>query len=334
MKSSHVILILLGALLLTFLLNLSLGSYLIPPADLLTAIIDSTSGTERFILMEYRLPKAIIAIAAGAGLSLAGLLMQLLFRNPLAGPFALGITSGSGLGVALVVMGGLGIGAAGVSAWSVGLASILGSLAVLILILLISMRIRENMGLLIVGLMVGSVGAAIVGILSYLAPSEQLQRYVFWTLGSLGGQSLNTALALLVLVLMCIAATWHYHKSLDILQLGDRYAQSMGVNLSRMRWGIIAITALITGIVTALIGPIAFVGLAVPHLARLLFRGSRYLVTIPIVCLCGSILLLLCDIVAQVPGLSLTLPINAITSLVGAPVVIWLLLCSRKLNFS
>jgi len=322
-----------------FLLNLSLGSVSIP----LKEVFASLSGGEvsksswKYIVLDYRLPKAITAVMVGGGLAIAGLLMQTLFRNPLAGPFVLGLSSGASLGVALLIMGagsfgGL-LGGLLASEWSLVIASAIGSFLVLLAVLAMTLRIKDTMAILIIGLMFGSLTAAVVGVLSYFSSAEKLQQYVFWSFGSLGNQSWTGVLILSGCTLFGITLSLFASKSLNALLLGQNYAKSMGVRIKRTTLLIIIATSILAGGITAFAGPIAFIGLAVPHIARQWITSANHRILIPAVLLFGSIILLLCDSIAQLPFSDYTLPINAITSLIGAPVVIWLLVRKRKLLF-
>lgn len=303
-------------------------------------IVNSLSGGQasknswEIIVWNYRFPKAITAILVGMGLSISGLLMQTLFRNPLAGPDVLGLSSGASLGVAFVILG------AGfmpsvlsqffLSAYGMVLASIIGSSLVLIAVLLVSQKLRDTMAILIVGLMFGSFANAFISVLTYFSSAEELQKFTFWSLGSLGNQSwtnisiLATACFIgLFLSLICI-------KPLNALLLGERYATSLGINYKKTRLLIIIATSILAGSITAFAGPIAFVGLAVPHIAKMIFQTSNHSVLFWGTLLLGAITLLICDTVSQMPGSDFTLPINAITSILGAPIVVWLLVRKRK----
>ena len=331
--------ILILVLLLAFLVNLSIGSVSIPMDEILSVFAGNGASKEswRYILIDYRLPKAITAILAGAGLAISGLLMQTLFRNPLAGPFVLGLSSGASLGVAILILGasafGGFFGTILLSQWSLVAASALGSFLVLVAVLAITFRIKDTMAILIIGLMFGSVTTAVVSVLSYFSNAEQLQQYIFWSFGSLGNQSWQGVLILSICFLAGLVLSVYSSKSLNALLLGENYAKSMGLQIKKTTFIIILATSILSGSITAFVGPIAFVGLAVPHLVRQFYKTSNHLVLMPAVLLCGSILMLLCDTVAQLPFSEFTLPINAITSLIGAPVVIWLLVRKRKLFF-
>jgi iron complex transport system permease protein len=329
--------LLLIVVVLLFIADVSLGTIYISPSEIFKSIFtmseNSTTSTSHFIITQLRLPRAFMAVLSGAGLAVAGLLMQTLFRNPLAGPFVLGISSGSGLGVALLVLGSGVFGVSALSGLGIVTASVLGSTLVLILIILLSLRIKDTMGLLIVGLMMGSISGAVVGILSYYSSSEELKRYVFWSLGSLGNVSWSELSLLFGIVVICAFLLILIIKPLNTLLLGESYAVSLGISMKRTRWTIIIITSLLAGGITAFAGPIAFVGLAVPHLARLILPEINNKILIPMVVLIGAALLLFCDIVAQLPFSNFSIPINAVTSLLGAPLVIWLIVKKRNLHF-
>lgn len=316
-----------------------MGSVAIPLGEIFRAISggEVEKSSWEYIILHYRLPKALTAMLAGSGLALSGLLMQTLFRNPLAGPFVLGISSGASLGVALLIMGG---GIAGsvfsfsvISNISLAIAASAGSFLVLIVVVAVAAKIRDTMAILIIGLMFGSITAAVVSVLSFFSKSEALQQYIFWAMGSLGNVSRGQLLLLFLLFLAGIVLSITSLKSLNSLLLGENYARSLGIPLVRSRYLIIIATSLLAGSITSFAGPIAFVGLAVPHLTRQVFNTTDHKVLLPAVLLYGAILMLVCDTIAQLPFSEFTLPINAITSIVGAPVVIWLLVRKRKMIF-
>ena len=326
-------------LLICFLINVSLGSVSISIKEIFKAIFGSSLDNEshQYIIQNYRLPKAFTAIIVGSGLGISGLLMQTLFRNPLAGPFVLGISSGASLGVALVIMGSSLFGGflSGllVSKWSIVMASSAGSFLVLLAVLVVSIRIRDTMAILIIGLMFASITAAVVNVLAYFAPAEDLKQYIFWGFGSLGNLTWNDLGILFTIFFIGILLAIGLIKGLNALLLGENYARSMGIRVKRNRIIIILATSLLAGTITAFAGPIAFIGLAIPHLTRQLVNSSDHRILIPAVFMVGAIIMLICDSVAQLPTSGFTLPINAITSLVGAPVVIWLLVRKRKMVF-
>jgi iron complex transport system permease protein len=326
-------------LVIVFLINVSLGSVSIPFSEVIAALLGGETSKEswQYIVIDYRLPKAITAVIAGGGLAVSGLLMQTLFRNPLAGPFVLGLSSGASLGVAFLILGAgtLGGFAGGLllSEWSLVIASALGSFLVMLAVLAVTFKIKDTMAILIIGLMFGSVTAAVVAVLSYFSNAEQLQQYIFWSFGSLGNQSWNGVLILTICCAIGILLSFFSSKSLNALLLGENYAKSMGLHIKRTTFIIIIATSILAGSITAFAGPIAFVGLAVPHLTRQFFTTSNHAVLLPAVLIFGSLLLLICDTIAQLPFSEYHLPINAVTSLIGAPVVIWLLVRKRKLLF-
>lgn len=330
---SSLILLLIVALLL----NISLGQVAIPIKEVFKSLLGFSANKEtwEYIILNFRLPKAIMAVLAGIGLSISGLLMQTLFKNPLAGPYVLGLSSGSSLGVAFVILG------AGflpsflsnflVSSYGIILASCLGSFLILLLVLLVSQRLRDTMTILIVGLMFSSFTSAIVSVLTYFSSAEQLQKFTFWSLGSIGNISWQNIGILTFAILIGLFISLLSIKSLDALLLGENYAKSLGLKIKKSRRMIILSTSILAGSITAFAGPIAFVGLAVPHLSKLLFQTSNHKILLMSTILIGAIIMLFCDMVSQMPGFDFTLPINAITSIVGAPVVIWLLIRKNRL---
>ena len=310
----------------------------IPIKDIFKSLLgeNASKDTWEYIIINFRLPKAIVAILVGIGLSISGLLMQTLFRNPLAGPYVLGLSSGSSLGVAFVILG------AGMlptffsdflmSSYGIILASCLGSFMVLIMVLIVSRRLRDTMTILIVGLMFSSFSSAIVGVLTYFTSAEKLQKYTFWSMGSIGNVSWQNILILTIAVFIGLLLSVVSLKPLDALLLGENYARSMGLNISKTRYTIIIATSILAGSITAFAGPIAFIGLAVPHLSKLLFQTSNHKILFWSTLLIGAIIMLFCDMVSQLPGFDFTLPINAITSIIGAPIVIWLIVRKKSLQ--
>lgn len=332
-------LVLTFVLILCFLANISLGSVYIPIKDVFNSLIGSAAQQETWqhIIQNYRLPKAITAILVGSGLGISGLLMQTLFRNPLAGPFVLGISSGASLGVAMVILGSSAFGGAFaiflISKWSIVIAASLGSFLVLLAVLMVSIKVRDTMAILIIGLMFASITASVVSVLSYFGSAQQLQQYIFWGFGSIGNLAWDELFVFFIIYCLGIIISLTSVKSLNSLLLGENYAKSLGLNIRRSRLAIIISTSLLAGTITAFTGPIAFIGLAIPHLTRQVFNTSNHKILLPAVFLFGSIVMLICDSIAQVPNSDYTLPINAITSLIGAPVVIWLLVRKRKMVF-
>jgi iron complex transport system permease protein len=317
--------------------NLASGSVLIPIQEVMGRFIggEFSKSSWETIVIGYRIPKAFTAILAGIGLSLSGLQMQTFFRNPLAGPYVLGVSSGAGLGVALLIMAGSAFGwsmySGGFGIWAVVLSATLGSILVLLLMSLTAWKVKDSMTLLIVGLMFGSAVSALISVLSYFSGADQLKMFTIWSMGSLGSTQPDQLVAFLVAVLLGLLPLLVNLKSFNAMLLGEAYAESMGVNVHRLRWAMIVSTGILAGSVTAFCGPIAFIGIAVPHMARLVFKTGDHWILFPASALIGAAVLLACDTISQLPGSAQTLPINAVTSLVGAPMVIWLIL---RRNFS
>lgn len=338
-KNRIAFLVLLLILVLCFVLNISLGSVNIPIKDTFNALLGENLAEDSYsyIIRNYRVPKAFTAVLVGSALSLSGLLMQTLFRNPLAGPFVLGISSGASLGAAIFIMGSSLLAAwfsfSFINDFSLAVAASLGGFIVLLAVMTVATRIKDTMALLIIGLMFGSITAAVVTVLSYFTSAEKLQLFIYWSFGSVGNLAWNQLGLLLAIVLLGIVLSIISIKSLNALLLGENYARSLGVPLKSARMLIILATALLAGSVTAFAGPIAFIGLAVPHLSRQIFDTTNHKTLVPAVLIYGAILLLLCDTLAQLPGSAYVLPINAITSIIGAPIVIWLLLRKKKMIF-
>lgn len=325
-------------LLLILLLNISFGQVAIPVKEVFKSILGDTASKEtwEYIIINFRLPKAITAILVGIGLSVSGLLMQTLFRNPLAGPYVLGLSSGSSLGVAFVILGASFLPSflseILLSSYGIIIASCVGSFLVLLLVLIVSQRLRDTTTILIVGLMFSSFTSAIVSVLTYFSSAEQLQRFTFWSMGNIGNLSWNSILILTVSVIIGLFLSLASIKALDALLLGENYAKSMGLNIQKSRYSIILATCILAGSITAFAGPIAFIGLAVPHLAKLLFQTSNHKIVFIGTLLIGAIIMLFCDMISQMPGMDFTLPINAITSIIGAPIVIWLLIRKKSVQ--
>jgi len=321
----------LGLLLIAlFLLDLRIGSLTITLKDLLGHLTGRASLSEQqeLILTKFRLPRIATALMAGAALPVCGLQMQTLFRNPLAGPYVLGISSGASFGAALVV---LGAGATGIVAtWSLAIAAWIGAGTVMLLLLFVSFRIKDVMTILILGIMFSSGLAAIISIMQYFSQASALKSFVIWSMGSLGnvtGAQLSImAWAILPLLLLTLA----YSKVLNGLMLGEEYARTMGVRIQRTRLIIFTTTSILAGTITAFCGPIGFIGIAVPHMARFLLNRSDHRILIPASMLTGMVVMVFSDIVSRLPGTEQILPINAVTSLIGIPVVIWLVVMNRK----
>jgi iron complex transport system permease protein len=335
-KQTFLFLLLLIAMVFLFLVNVSLGSVTIPLKEIANGLFAKPMIKESWeiILWNFRIPKAITAVLVGIGLSISGLLMQTLFRNPLAGPYVLGLSSGASLGVAFIILGTgflpISIATFFLSNYGLVIASSLGSFFVLLAVLLVSQQLKDTMAILIVGLMFGSFTSAIVSVLSYFTSAEKLQKFTFWSMGSISNLSWNEISLLTLFVGFGIGISFMVIKPLNALLLGEKYAQSIGINYKKTRLIIIIATSILAGSITAFAGPIAFIGLAVPHIAKLLFQTSNHFVLFWSTLLLGAIVMLCCDTIAQVPGNDITLPINAISSVMGAPVVIWLLVRKKR----
>ncbi len=345
MKRQHTMLwmwLLLASVLIFFFLNLLLGSVHIPPGSVWNVLWDLGDESEitRNIIMKSRVPQALTAIVAGAGLAVSGLLMQTVFRNPLAGPSVLGISSGASLGVAFVILlsGTLGgvalsrLGFVGEIALTIG--ATVGALSVMAVIVYVSQHVKGNVTLLIIGVMIGYLASAVIGVLKFFSVEEDIRAYVIWGLGSFarvsGGQmALFACIMVVLLPLACLLI-----KTLNLLLLGDGYARNLGLNIKRARFLVISYSGILTAIVTAYCGPVMFLGLAVPHLSRGLFQTSDHRVLMPASLLIGASLALVCNLIARMPGFEGALPVNSVTALVGAPVVVYVLFNKRKSEFS
>lgn len=313
-------------LLVLFVFDLLWGSIRIPLSEILTIVGgDKSNVVYTEILLNFRLPKAITAILAGTALSVAGLIMQTLFRNPLADPYILGVSSGASLGVALITMAASFWPLAVVtSGWSQVIAAVIGAALVLMLVVSVSTKVQNAVTLLIVGIMFGTIASSVVNVLQNFSNPDAIKLFVMWTLGSLSAVTWAHMQILLPTVLLGLGIAFYLQKSLDGMLLGENYARGLGVSVFRTRILIVVATGILAGAVTAFTGPIAFVGIAIPHIARGLFRTSSHRILLPASALCGASLILICDIVAQIPVYAL--PINTISSLFGAPIIIWIIL--------
>jgi iron complex transport system permease protein len=338
-KIGYILLLLSICTLFFFILDLILGSVNIPLKNIITILVGDTSEKEswRIIILESRLPRAIAAIICGGALSISGLQMQTLFRNPLAGPYILGISSGAGLGVAIFIMGLSFIGISGTVMLNSGIvfSSILGSLGVLAVLLSIINKLKDIMTVLIIGIMIGSVITAIIGIIQSFSQDAQLKSFIMWTMGDLSSIRNEQLLLLGPIVIIGLFLSFLTSKNLNAYLLGEDYAKSLGLNIKRSRIIIIIITSILTGSVTAYCGPIGFIGIIIPHLARMICNTSDHKVLIPTSMLLGVNVLLIADIISQLPGLDQNLPINSITSIIGIPFIIWIILKNKRIsNFS
>jgi iron complex transport system permease protein len=322
-------------LLALVILDLLLGSVRIPMPEVIK-ILSGKGSNEAWntIVMEFRLPKTIAAVLAGSALSVSGLQMQTIFRNPLAGPYVLGISAGASLGVAIMVLGISALGVGSVTglftSFTIAGAAWIGSFLVLLIILAVSMRVKDIMTILILGMMFGSAASALVSVLQYFSSESMLKAFVIWTMGSLSSVAgmqlwvfaVATALGLLLSILSV--------RVLDVMLLGESYSRSVGLNITMARAVIFVSTSLLAGSVTAFCGPIGFIGIAVPHVARMIFKTSNHMVLVPGVIVLGSLVMLLCDIISQLPGLDITLPLNSVAALMGIPIVIYVVFKNQK----
>ncbi|HVW61027.1 MAG TPA: iron ABC transporter permease [Puia sp.] len=328
-------------LLLAFFLDIAFGSVRIPLSSV-GRILLSFPGQDsswQYIVSQIRIPKAFTAVIAGCGLSVSGLQMQTLFRNPLAESSVLGITAGASLGVAAVMLAGgniatlytireLGI----PGSWLITIAGCLGAAGIMLLVVVVSKTVRNNVMMLIVGVMIGTVTLSVINIWQYFSAPELVKDYLLWTFGSLGGVTGSQLYILGMVTLAGLILSFLSSKMLDALLLGENYARSMGVTAQRARVIIICSTSLLAGSITAFCGPIGFIGIAVPQMARSIFSTSNHRILIPGCCLIGTVLMLLCDVIGQLPGSQTVLPINIITSLIGAPAVIWIILSKNNIS--
>ena len=340
MKNSKVAIGLLGIILLgivLFLLNLFIGSVTVPFGEILKVLLkENTDNTLSVIIFDYRLPQALTALLAGAALAVSGLLMQTLFRNPLADPSMLGISSGASLGVGLVILLTGAISGAAVSSfgwWStigVSLAAFIGAVIVLFIMLAFSSRMKNMTTLIIIGLMIAYLAGSITDILKFFSLKEDIHAFVIWGMGSFSGVGTSKMGIFSLSIIIGLFATFFLSKNLNILLLGEMYAENLGLNIKRNNVIIILISGYLTAIVTAYCGPIAFVGLAMPHIARFLFKSSDHRLLIPATMLIGMDMTLFCNLIARMPGFDGNLPINAVTAFIGAPIVIAVIMKSKK----
>jgi iron complex transport system permease protein len=319
-----------------FIADLVLGSVLISFEDILEVLRGRSDNQNWiYILRDFRLPKAITSVLVGAGLSIAGLMMQTLFRNPLAGPYVLGISSGASLGVAIF---GMAAGYGGVLAGSLSnsgtigvvAASVIGAALVMILVILISTKVADSVSILIIGIMFGSITGALVSVLQYFSDPDAVHSFLVWTFGSVAGVDWRQLMILAPLCIFGILLSLVMQKPLNAFLLGENYARGIGLNAKRSRFYIILLTSVIAGAITAFTGPIAFIGMAVPHLTRNILRTSDHRLLIPGVIGTGAALMLVCDMISQLPGSNQMLPINSVTAIFGAPVVVWVIIKGKR----
>jgi len=333
-QRSYIFIFLGIVLVLLFITDLLTGPSSLTFGDLVKALSGSLDEGTRKILLDFRFPRALTAVLAGMALSISGLQMQTVFQNPLAGPYVLGISSGASLGVAILVLGLSSLISVNISlifnSWAIVAAAWLGSALVLILIMTVSVRVRDIMTVLILGIMFASAVSAIVSIMQYFSNESMLKSFVIWTMGSLGNLSWKQLNVLLISIIAGLVLSVSTTKQLNALLLGEEHAHSLGLSVKRSRLLIFISTSILAGSVTAFCGPIAFIGIAVPHICRLIFATSSHNYLIPGTILLGSILLLASDIISQLPGSGRILPVNSVTALIGIPVLIWIIVGRNK----
>lgn len=320
-----------------FLMNIAIGTVYIPLQDVVQILFGKESNPESLsiIINKSRLPQALTAMLAGAGLAVSGLQMQTLFRNPLADPSILGVSSGAGLGVALVLMmsgfGGIALSALGIFGYlTVTAAALFGAMLVLFIILFLSHRLQNNATLLIAGIMIGFIASSLISILKFYGMKEDVHSFVIWGLGSFSSVSWSKMQVFCPSVMIGLLLSFLLIKSLNVLSLGENYAKNLGINVKHSRFFILLITGFLTAVITAFCGPIAFLGLSVPHITRGIFRTSNQRILVPAVMISGAALALLCNLIARLPGFDGALPINAVTGIIGAPIVIWVIVKKNK----
>lgn len=337
-KNSVLFLLITISIAIFVFLNLILGSVTIPLPSVWNIIWEKGSEPETWqnIIWKSRFPQALTALVAGAGLSISGLQMQTVFRNPLAGPSVLGISSGASLGVAFVVLFSGSIGRVALSHLgfmgevALSIAAIIGALSVMALIVFASRKVKGNVTLLIIGVMIGYLANAIIGVLKFFSVEEDIKAYVIWGLGSFSRVSGNQMMLFVTIMLILIPLSFLLVKTLNLLLLGDGYARNLGLNIKRARVSVITCSGVLTAIVTAYCGPVIFLGLAVPHLCRTIFQTSDHRILMPASMLTGAALALACNLIARMPGFEGALPVNSVTALIGAPVVASVLFRKRK----
>lgn len=334
-RSVSIILLLVASIIMLFAINLIVGSVRIPLADVCDILFDKFEGKEswKYIVMENRLPQALTAMLCGASLAVCGLMLQTAFRNPLAGPDVFGISSGAGLGVAIVMLflgGSVSTTLFTVSGFLAILTSaFIGAIVVTMIILFLSTMVRNSVLLLIVGLMVGYVSSSAVALLNFFASEEGVKSYMVWGMGNFGGVSMDHMLLFALLCLVGIIASIFLIKPLNIMLLGTQYAESLGINIRQIRNLLLVIIGLLTAVTTAFCGPISFIGLAIPHISRLLFRTDNHQILLPGTVLTGAVIALFCNLVCYLPGELGIIPLNAVTPLIGAPVIIYVIIKRR-----
>ena len=325
-----------GVILLLFIANLLIGSVNIPPAEVWHILTggESSKASWSFIVWEARLPQALTALLCGGALAVCGLMLQTAFKNPLAGPSILGINSGASLGVAFVMLlfgGSVTAGTFSLSGFlSVLAGAFIGAMAIMALILFFSTLIKSNVMLLITGIMIGYIASSAISLLNFFATAEGVQSYIIWGMGNFGGVSQQQMPAFASVTLLGLAGALMLIKPLNALLLGERYAENLGVNIRRVRNWLLVVTGLLTAITTAFCGPVAFIGLAVPHVARMLLGTSNHHSLLPVTILSGGAVALLCNLICILPGDAGIIPLNAVTPIIGAPVIIYVIVSQRK----
>ena len=331
-RRGKVILILGLAIVVLFALNLVMGSVRIPLGDVVSILMgdDNAKPSWRFIILESRLPQAITATLCGGALAVSGLMLQTAFRNPLAGPSIFGINSGAGLGVALVMLllgGSISAGSVSLSGFvAILAAAFVGAMAVMALIFFFSTLVRNNVMLLIIGIMIGYISNSAISLLNFFATDEGVKSYMVWGMGSFGGVSMQTMPVFATVTIAGLIVALLLIKPLNALMLGDQYAENLGINILRTRNWLLIVTGILTAITTAFCGPVAFIGLAVPHIARLILTTDNHRILLPATILCGAVIALVCNIVCFLPGESGVIPLNAVTPILGAPVIIYVIM--------
>ncbi|MCR5578907.1 MAG: iron ABC transporter permease [Prevotella sp.] len=315
-----------------FVLNLVMGSIRIPAAEVFNILLghESEKASWQYIVLESRLPQAITAMLCGGALAVSGLMLQTAFRNPLAGPSIFGINSGAGLGVALVMLllgGSISAGSVSISGFvAILVAAFIGAMAVMAIIFFFSTIVRHHVMLLIIGIMIGYIANSAISLLNFFATDEGVKSYMVWGMGSFGGVSMKTMPVFATVTVISLIGSLLLIKPLNALMLGDRYAENLGINILRTRNWLLIVTGLLTAITTAFCGPVAFIGLAVPHIARLLLVTDNHRVLLPATILCGAVTALVCNLICFLPGENGVIPLNAVTPIIGAPVIIYVIL--------
>ena len=337
MNKTATLLFLSAAVIVLFVLSLLVGSIRIPASDVVSILFGSAEGIKpswQYIVMESRLPQAITAILCGGALAVSGLMLQTAFRNPLADPSIFGISSGAGLGVALVMLllgGSFGAGSIAMSGFvAIIFAAFVGAMTVMGIILFFSTLVRNHVMLLIIGIMIGYLSSSAISLLQFFATDEGVKSFMVWGMGSFGGVPMKHMPVFASCTVLGLMGALLLIKPLNALMLGDRYAENLGVNIRRVRNGLLLVTGLLTAITTAFCGPVSFIGLAVPHIARMLLHTDNHRILMPATVLCGAAIALLCNLICFLPGENGVIPLGAVTPLMGAPVIIYVIIGSQR----